>query len=139
MGMAPWRRTGRQGDPAVPVQAPEGMVQIQLEELGMHSWTQALLGAVIGSGGGPHFRFVAAPADADDEAPEQAAAGERFPVVAFKDLADVAGPDEWSALARRRLDELDAELVALGWRGRPDRGRYWWSLRYDAPEGRRAG
>lgn len=131
--MAPWRRTGRHDDVAVPVQAPVGVVQIHLEELGKHSWTRALLGAVLGAGGGPPFRFVAAPPDPDHDASEHAAAGQKFPVVPFRDLAEQAAPDEWNDLARRRLAELDAELVALGWRRRSDRGTYWWSWRYDHP------
>jgi hypothetical protein len=120
--MSPWRRTGNRGLAVLRVEAPVGVVQIHLEEMGRHSWTQALLGAVIGSEDGPPFRFVAAPPDPAYDASEQVAARAGFPVV----------------LARQRLDELDAELVALGWRRRPDRGPYWWSLRYDPPAARRS-
>lgn len=132
MTMAPWRHTGRhEGDERV--LAPEGVVQVHLEELGKHSWAQALLGAVLGAGNGPVFRFVAAVPGPEHEAAEQAAAAARFPVVPFKDLEDRAQPDEWNRLAHRRLDELGAELEAMGWRRRHDTGPYWWSRRYDAP------
>lgn len=119
--MSPWRRTGNRGQPVLRVESPEGLVQVHLEEMGRHSWSQALLGAVIGSGG-PPLRFVAAPPDPQYDASEQAAAGAGLP----------------DALAHQRLDELDAELKALGWRRRPDRGAYWWSLRYDPPAPRRS-
>lgn len=135
--MSPWRRTGNRGQPVLRVEAPEGMVQIHLEEMGRHSWSQALLGAVIGSGGAPPFRFIAAPPDPVHDASEHAAASERFPVVPFRDLSLRTGPDEWGALAHQRLDELDAELRSMGWRRRRDRGAYWWSLRYDPPAPRR--
>ena len=136
MGMSPWRRTGTHADLDVSVPAPEGVVQIHLEELGRHSWIKAVLGALIGAGGGPPFRFVAAPPDADHAASEHAAVGVRFPVLPFRDLADRGEPDEWSELAHTRLDELDAELLRLGWQRRPETGHYWWSLRYDRPAGR---
>ena len=64
--MAPWRRTGRrEGDERV--SAPAGVVQVHLEELGKHAWPEALLGAVLGAGGGPLFRFVAAAPGPDHE------------------------------------------------------------------------
>ena len=55
--MAPWRRTGRHGGDER-VEAPRGVVQVHLEELGKHAWPEALLGAVLGAGGGPLFRFT---------------------------------------------------------------------------------
>lgn len=120
--MSPWRRTGHRGRPVLRVEAPESMVQIHLEELGRHAWDQALLGAVIGSEDGPPFRFVAAPPDPAHDASEHTTAAAGVPL----------------ALAHQRLDELEAELVALGWRRRPDRGPHWWSRRYDPPARPRA-
>lgn len=109
---------------------PEGVIQIQLEEVGRHSWRSALFGAVMSVGGGPVYRFVAAvPGAAHDEV-EHAGSSVRFPLVAFQDL-DEGADDKWTDLARRRLEELDAELVRIGWHRRPDRGPHWWSLRYE--------
>lgn len=112
---------------------PDTLVQIHLEELGRHSRVGALVGAAIGVGGGPLFRFVAAPNDPVHDASEHAAVSERFPVLPTEDLDLQAEPNEWTELARQRLKELDVELLSLGWKRRADRGRFWWSLRYDKP------
>ena len=110
---------------------PDAVVQIHLEEPGKHSWADAVLGALIGAGGGPPYRFVAAPMDPVRDASEHAAVGARFPVRPTATLDLEADPDEWTELARQRLKELDVELLSLGWRRHADRGPYWWSLRYD--------
>lgn len=112
---------------------PEHVVQIHLEQLGRHSWIRAVLGAVMGAGGGPPYRFVAAPDDPDHEASEHAGVSEPFPVLPTEDLERQTEPDEWTDLAHKRLNELDTELLGQGWKRRADRGRYWWSLRYDKP------
>ena len=109
------------------------VLEIRLEESGMHPWTSAVFSALIGSGGGPLFRFVAAPVDAARDPHERAAAGARFPVLPFHGLDDAAQQDEWIDLAQERLDELDHDLQTAGWRRRPERGAHWWSLRYDRP------
>ena len=136
IAMTTSRDADRQHDSAGPVAGPQGVVQIHLEELGKHSWTEAVLGAVIGAGGGPAYRFVAAPADPDHDASEHAAVGAKFPVMPFRDLKDLTEPDEWTDRAHQRLNELDAELTSRGWRRRAERGHYWWSLRYDKPQER---
>lgn len=107
------------------------VVQIHLEQLGKHSWVWAAVGAVIGAGGGPPYRFVAAPDDPDHDASDHAAVGASFSVPPTVDLELQAEPDESTDLPHQRLDELDAELRGAGWHRRSDRGRYWWSLRYD--------
>lgn len=111
------------------VSGPEDVLQIHLEEVGRHSWKGALLSAVVGAGGGPLYRFVAAAPDAAHADTDHAAVGAQFPLMPFGDLADQTD-DEWTTLARKRLHELDAELESTGWRRLPERGRHWWSLRY---------
>lgn len=115
--------------------ASDDVVQIHLEQLGKHSWVRAVLGAVIGAGGGPPYRFVAAPDDPEHDASEHAAVGATFPVLPTEDLERQTEPNEWTDLAHQRLNELDTELLSAGWKRRADRGRYWWSLRYDPPPG----
>ena len=105
------------------------MVQIQLEEAGRRSWKSAASSAVLGAGGGPVYRFVAAAADLGNEG-EPVAVGATFPLLPFQDL-DEQADFEWTDLARRRLQELGSELEAAGWSRRPERGRHWWSLRYE--------
>ena len=104
-------------------------LQVYLEPDGRASWKGALLSAVIGAGGGPVYRFVATSPDSRRDAAEHAVAGERFALQPFQDLDD-EGEDEWTALARQRLAELDDELQRDGWRPSEDRGTHWWSLRY---------
>ena len=109
------------------------VLEIRLDESGRSSWRSAVFSAVIAAAGGPLFRFVAAPVDTARDPDEHAAAGARFPVLPFHDLDDRTEQAEWIDLAEERLDELDAELQAAGWRRRPERGEHWWSLRYDRP------
>jgi hypothetical protein len=80
------RRTDRQDDPDGSAAAREDVVQIHLEEIGQHSCTDAVVGAVIGAGGGPAYRFVAAPSDSDHDASEHAAVGAKFPDLLSKQL-----------------------------------------------------
>lgn len=127
--MTTWHSSDDQGLVEI-AEPPEGVIQIHLEEVGRHSWKSALFGAVMGAGGGPVYRFVAAaPIPAHQES-DHAAASVRFPLQFLQDLDD-EGSDKWTELARRRLAELDAELVRIGWRRLPDRGPHWWSLRYE--------
>ncbi|MDO9495852.1 MAG: hypothetical protein Q7J48_09135 [Nocardioides sp.] len=112
-------------------ETPNTVVQIHLEQLGKHSRVGALIGAAIGAEGGPPLRFVAAPAEPEHDATEHAAVSERFPVLPTEDLDLQVELDEWTQLARQRLKELDVELLSMGWKRRADRGRFWWSLRYD--------
>lgn len=109
------------------------VLEIRLEESGKGSLRSAMFSAGIGAAGGPLCRFVAAPVEASRDPDERAAAGARFPVLPFHDLDGRTEQDEWIDLAEERLDELDAELQAAGWRRRPERGEHWWSLRYDRP------
>lgn len=108
---------------------PSNVVQIHLEEVGRHSWKDALMSAVVGAGGGPLYQFVAAAPSAPHTGAEHAAVGAEFPLMPFQDPTDQT-VDEWTTLARQRLEELDAELKSGGWRRLPERGPHWWSLRY---------
>ncbi|HYF72655.1 MAG TPA: hypothetical protein VD864_07525 [Nocardioides sp.] len=127
--MTTWQSSDDQGLVEI-AEPPEGVIQIHLEEVGRHSWKSALFGAVIAGGGGPIYRFVAAAQGAGHEETDHAAAGARFPLQFFQDLDDETD-DKWTELARRRLAELDAELVRIGWHRLPERGPHWWSLRYE--------
>ena len=109
---------------------PSSVVQSHLEEVGRHSWKDALLSAVVGAGGGPLYRFVAAAPSAAHTDAEHAAVGAKFPLMPLQDLTDQTD-DEWTTLAQKRLQELDAELESSGWRRLPERGPHWWSLRYE--------
>lgn len=112
------------------VTARGDVVQIHLEEVGRHSWKDALFSAVVGAGGGPLYRFVAAaPSGAHTDA-ERTAVGAKFPLEPFQDLREQSD-DEWSTLAALRLAELDAELKGAGWRSLPENGPHWWSHRYE--------
>lgn len=111
---------------------PEGAIQIQLEEAGRHSLKGALVGAVISAAGfGPVFRFVAAASGRGHEETDHAGVSADFPLPFLMELDDDKPDDTWVRLAHQRLDELDAELVRIGWRRLQDRGPHWWSLRYE--------
>ena len=105
-------------------------IELHLEHLGAHPGKRAVVAAVLGAGGGPVYRFVATALAVPHTSDDHAAVSANFPLLPFQDL-DEQTNDQWVALARRRLDELDAELVRTGWRRRPDRGPHWWSLRYE--------
>jgi hypothetical protein len=105
-------------------------IEVHLEALGAHPGKRAVLAAVLGAGGGPVYRFVATVMEIPHTSDDHAAVSAAFPLLPFQDL-EVQTDDEWAALARRRLDELDADLVGTGWRRRPDHGAHWWSLRYE--------
>jgi hypothetical protein len=104
-------------------------VEVRLEHAGGRSAAGAMRRAVIGAGGGPVYRFVAASADADTGA-DGLPQSEDFPLGPLQEL-DQQTDDEWAALALRRLGELDERLTSEGWRRLPARGRHWWSLRYE--------
>ena len=119
------------GGPA-DVQAPAREVEVHLEELGEHSGLKAALNTLAGSSGSAQFRFVARRSGAPDTVGSHVAVGATFPVMRFADLDnEVEQPHTWLETARERLDELDQELVAEGWRRHPGRGRHWWSLTYE--------
>lgn len=128
--MTSWQRAKAHGVPDDGVEPPTGIVQIHLEELGRRSWKSALFSAVIGTGGGPLYRFVAAALDTEHEATERDVVSANFPIPPWQDLDDQTD-DDWAKLAQRRLHELDAELQRSGWRRLPERGPHWWSLRYE--------
>ena len=115
--------------PAAPEPHP-AEVEVHLEYLGAHPGKRAVLAAVLGAGGGPVYRFVATVLGLPHTTDDHAAVGANFPLLPFQDLEEQTN-DKWVALARQRLDELDADLVGAGWRRRPDRGPHWWSLRYE--------
>jgi hypothetical protein len=127
--MTSWQRSGPDGRVEI-AEPPEGVIQIQLEEVGRHSWRSALFGAVMSAGGGLVYRFVAATPGGGHEETQHAGSSDRFPLFPFQDLDDAAD-DKWTDLARQRLAELDAELERIGWHRLPERGKHWWSLRYE--------
>lgn len=111
---------------------PEGVIQIQLEEVGRHSVKGALVGAVISAASfGPVFHFVAAASGHGHQEADHAGVSADFPLPFLQELDDDTPGDKWVRLAHQRLDELDAELVRIGWRRLPERGQHWWSLRYE--------
>jgi hypothetical protein len=105
-------------------------LEIHLEELGQHSWIQALLNTVTGSNGSAQFRFVARPPGDDHARHEHERLGASFPMLRFQDLDYPTEPNAWLDTARERLDELDRELEEGGWQRQPGAGRHWWSLSY---------
>lgn len=118
--------------------APEAL-QIHLEELGEHSWVKALFNTLTGTFGSAQYRFVARPPGKDHQASDHREVGATFPVMRWQDLNDLHGPQSaWVEDARKRLQELDAELVAEGWQRQPVTGRHWWSLSYLRPQGPKA-
>lgn len=106
-------------------------IQIHLEELGEHSWLKALLNTLTGSFGSAQYRFVARPADAPDDG-HHVALGATFPLLRFADLDEVdpTSRDPWLPIARQRLEEIDADLVAQGWQRVTGETEHWWSRRY---------
>ncbi len=133
-------RTTTPGHPAgAPVTTPEPgaeparVVEVHLEELGQHSWVKALLNTFSGSYGSAQFRFVARPPGATHHPSQHVAVSSTFPVMRCADLDDTVEPHTWLELARAGLQELDGDLVGRGWRRCPERGKHWWSLRYQAP------
>ena len=116
------------GSPRSHEETPLQVVEIHLEAAGRRSWTSAMAAAVLGAGGGPVYRFVATAADTGDEG-EPVAVGATFPLLPFQEL-EQQDDYEWTDLTRRRLHELRSELEAAGWTPCPERGRHWWSLRY---------
>lgn len=129
--MTTWQSADDQGRVEI-AEPPEGVIQIQLEEAGCHSWKSALFGAVISAASfGPVFRFVAAAPGGSHAETDHAGVSVNFPLAFLQELDDDTPDDKWIRLAHQRLDELDAELVRIGWRRLPERGAHWWSLRYE--------
>jgi len=48
----------------------------------------------------------------------------------FQDLGNLNKANAWIETAQERLEELDEELLGLGWRRGSDRGQHWWSRTY---------
>jgi hypothetical protein len=48
----------------------------------------------------------------------------------LQDLGDLHRPNAWIETAKERLDELDQNLCAHGWRRCATDGRHWWSRTY---------
>jgi hypothetical protein len=108
------------------------VVEVHLEELGQHSWWKALLNTLGGTYGSAQFRFVARPPGRDDPGAPHVL-GATFPVMRAQDLDDTTEPNAWIDVARDRLEELDRELVAQGWRRAGTAGGHWWSRHYVRP------
>ncbi|HEX3224111.1 MAG TPA: hypothetical protein VHR35_16235 [Nocardioides sp.] len=108
-------------------------LEVHLEELGEHSWVKAWVNTVSGSSGSAQYRFVARPPGERHRTHDHVVTGATFPVMRFQDLDDLQVPNAWIETAQERLEELDKELRATGWR-RPaaGHGRHWWSRTYVA-------
>ena len=105
-------------------------VEVQLEELGQHSWLGALFNTLTGSYGSAQFRFAARPTT-DQGASRDVVLGATFPMMRFQDLDDHTMPNAWLELAEERLAELDRDLVQRGWRRADRSGTHWWSRIYE--------
>jgi hypothetical protein len=109
-------------------------VEVNLEELDAHSWLRAVPDTVTEPYGRGQFRFVVVPATgaaANHSFKDHLAFSVSFPALRLQDPDGPTQPDAWLDMARRRLADLDSELCGAGWRRKPGRGRYWWSLTYD--------
>ncbi len=104
-------------------------LEVQLEELGGHSWVKALANTLTGLYGSALYRFVARPPGEGHHASDHVV-GATFPVMRFQDLDDLHLPNAWIETAQDRLEELDAELCSHGWRRTPGDGEHWWSRTY---------
>ncbi len=106
------------------------LVEVHLEELGEHSWVKALTSTLSGSYGSAQYRFVARPAGERHRANDHVLTGATFPVMRFQDHDDLNRPNAWIETARERLQDLDKELSARGWRRSGSDGKHWWSRTY---------
>jgi hypothetical protein len=107
-----------------------GIAEVRLEELGEHSWLQALFNTVTGSFGSAQLRFVACPPGEIHRPADHVLTGASFPVLRAQDLDDLSEPNAWIEIARERLRELDQRLVSAGWEREASSGRHWWSRTY---------
>lgn len=105
-------------------------VEVHLEELGEHSWVKAVASTVSGSYGSAQYRFVARPPGERHHASDHVFTGATFPVMRLQDLDDLHRPNAWMETAQERLEELDEELRARGWRRSGSDGQHWWSRAY---------
>lgn len=106
-------------------------LEVHLEALGQHSWVRAMADTLSGSYGSAQYRFVARPPAAAHRAADHVVTGATFPVMRLQDLDDLHQPNAWIDTAKKRLEELDDELVGRGWQRTHDGGQHWWSRTYD--------
>lgn len=102
-------------------------MEIQLEQLDEGFWRSVLANALTGVFGKGRFRFTAKPSNSGSSTQEVPGAEFSMTLSTAADLSDDTADPE----ARLRLNELDAALVAAGWRRTPDLGFHWWSQRYE--------
>ncbi|WP_148615947.1 hypothetical protein [Nocardioides rubriscoriae] len=125
------RRGGGPTHRAAPATTRVRTAEVHLEEVGPHSRLRSLLTTLGGSYGSTPLRFVARACDDGDDAADDVATGATFPGMRVADLDEVQDPDGvWLEIALARLDELDVELCAAGWRRCITDGRHWWSRTY---------
>jgi hypothetical protein len=109
------------------------VIEVHLEELDAHSWLKAVPDTLTEPYGRGQYRFVVVGAPgADHSLKDHLAVSVSFPALRLQDPDGPTQPDAWLDVARQRLTDLDGELVRHGWRRRPERGRWWWSLTYGA-------
>ncbi len=106
------------------------LIEVHLEELGEHSWVKALANTLSGSNGSAQYRFVARPPGEGHHPSDHVVTGATFPVMRLQDLGDLHRPNAWIETAQERLQELDENLCAHGWRRYAADGRHWWSRTY---------
>ena len=108
-------------------------LEVHLEELDTHSWLRALPDTLTEPCGSGQFRFVVVSSTraSSHTLKDHRAFSVSFPALLLQDPEGPTQPDAWLDVARQRLADLDFELRRAGWRRRPERGRYWWSLTYD--------
>lgn len=105
-------------------------LEIAVEEWGEHSWLKALVNTLSGSYGSAQYRFVARLPGEHEAAGQNVFVGATFPVMRAQSLDNTAEPNAWMETMRSRLQDLDRELTAAGWRRADDIGEHWWSYRY---------
>jgi hypothetical protein len=106
------------------------VIEVHLEELGEHSWVKALANTLSGSYGSAQYRFVARPPGEGHQPRDHVVTGATFPVMRLQDLNDPHRPTAWIETAHERVEELDENLRAHGWRRCAAGGQHWWSRTY---------
>jgi hypothetical protein len=108
------------------IDSKQQFLEIHLEEQQQPFWRAALANSLTGYFGSMQYRFVAR-SSAD---PEVCVAGARFALPRYLDPDDVDDVTGSVAIARERLDELEARLFDEGWTVTGTSGHHWWSRTY---------
>lgn len=110
--------------------ADEDLLEIDVEDAGHTSMLRSIATTMTGQHGAQSYRFVARAHSGDPQWSDFTVTSGTFPVLPLQLPIDRVGPDEaYGDEMRARLDELERELVAQGWRP-AGQGEHWWSKRY---------